>query len=263
MNTVETTLNEGIFTICLSRAKQFNALNWDMLENLRDTVASIKPNRSVRCVVIEGKGDNFMAGGDIVYFSTLEHLDAAERKQKFNELISEVHRLVQDLAELPVPVIAKVRGAAAGFGISLVAGCDLAIGSRDSFYTSAYNLLGVSPDGGSTYYIPRTVGLKKAMEIVLTSKRYNADEAVQLGLINEAVDEENLDAAVEKLARSIVKSARKAVTNSKRLVRQSLQNDLQEQLKSEQEYFLECADDPDFSEGIRAFVEKRKANFAS
>lgn len=261
MSPVEITSQAGIFTICLARPKQFNALNWEMLDQLSETVSSIESSQEVRCVVIEGKGDNFMAGGDIVYFHSLLDLSVTERREKFNGLITEVHKLVQRMAELPVPVIAKVRGAAAGFGISLVAGCDLAIGSRNSFYTSAYNLLGVSPDGGSTYYIPRSVGLKKAMEVVLTSKRYSADEAMKMGLINEVVDDKNLDSAVDRVAKNITKSSRTAVTNAKHLVRESLQNDLAAQLNAEQVKFLDCAVTDDFSEGINAFVEKRSPKF--
>lgn len=261
MNSVETHLQDGIFTITLSRPKQFNALNWDMLNGLDEAVQFIERSTDVRCVVIEGKGDNFMAGGDIVYFHDLIDTEAVEKRKIFSELISTVHQLVERLADLPVPVIAKVRGAAAGFGISLVAGCDLAIGTKNSFYTSAYNLLGTSPDGGSTFYMPRSVGMKKAMEIALLTKRYSADEALEIGLINQVVDDEDLNDTVGKVAYQIAKSAHLAVSNAKRLIRQSFQNNLNSQLKLEQELFLDCAGSDDFAEGVRAFVEKRPANF--
>ena len=261
MNPVETNLKDGVFTITLSRPKQFNALNWDMLNGLDKAVEIIEGISDVRCVIIEGKGDNFMAGGDIVYFHDLIDTEADEKRKIFSELISAVHQLVERLAALPVPVIAKVRGAAAGFGISLVAGCDLAIGTNNSFYTSAYNLLGTSPDGGSTFYMPRSVGMKKAMEIALLTKRYSADEALEIGLINQVVDDEDLNATVGKIANQIAKSARLAVSNAKKLIRQSFQNDLNSQLKLEQELFLDCAGSDDFAEGVRAFVEKRPPNF--
>ena len=261
MNSVETHLQDGIFTITLSRPKQFNALNGDMLNGLDKAVQSIEGSSEVRCVVIEGEGDNFMAGGDIVYFHDLIDAESDEKRKIFGELISSVHQLVERLANLPVPVIAKVRGAAAGFGISLVVGCDLAIGTKNSFYTSAYNLLGTSPDGGSTFYLPRSVGMKKAMEIVLLTKRYNADEALEIGLINQVVDDEDLNAAVERVTNQIAKSARLAVSNAKRLTRQSFQKNLNNQLKLEQELFLDCAVSDDFAEGVRAFVEKRPPNF--
>lgn len=263
MDVVETNLENGIYSIILSRPKQFNALNWDMLLQFTEAVNSIENDHRVRCVVIEGKGANFMAGGDIVFFHGLLDSDTDEMKRQFSKLISQVHVLVEQMAELPVPVIAKVRGAAAGFGISLVAGCDLAIGADDSFYTSAYNLLGTSPDGGSTFYLPRSVGMKKAIEIVLTSKRYSAEEALKMGLISDIATDAELDAKVDKTARFIAKSARAAVRNAKRLVQQSFQQDLSAQLKLEQELFLDCAVSDDFKEGVRAFVEKRNAKFKS
>ena len=179
----------------------------------------------------------------------------------FNQLISSVHILVERLAALPVPVIASVRGAAAGFGISLVAGCDLAIASDNSFYTSAYNLLGTSPDGGSTYYLPRSVGSKKAMEIILLTKRYSAEEALQMGLINSVVDDDKLESETRATAQIIANSARIAVSSAKRMVHQSLQNDLNNQLQTELRNFLKCAVSQDFTEGVRAFVEKRKPKF--
>ncbi len=261
MSPVETNMKDGVFTITLSRPKQYNALNWEMLNQLRDAIASTDGNDQIRCVVIEGKGDNFMAGGDIVYFNNLIESSVDEKRRQFSRLISEVHRLVEMVAESPIPFIAKVRGAAAGFGISLVAGCDLAFGSRNSFYTSAYNLLGTSPDGGSTFYLPRSVGMKKAMEIVLTTNRYSAPKAVEIGLINDVIDADKLDIVIKDVASQISKSARRAVANTKSLIRQSLDNDLGRQLQLEQEYFLECAVSNDFAEGVRAFVEKRAAYF--
>ncbi len=261
MMPVDTKIRDGVFTITLSRPKQFNALNLEMLNQLMEVVSLIEENCAVRCVVIEGAGDNFMAGGDIAYFYQLVDADIKEKEQKFSSMITEVHQLIEKLANLSVPVVAKIRGAAAGFGISLVAGCDLAYGAKSSFYTSAYHALGTSPDGGSTYFIPRVAGMKKAMEVMLTAKRYSAEQAVELGLINSAVDDEQLDSIVTEVAQQITNSARIAVANTKKLIRLSFQNNLHEQLLCEQKFFLECAISNDFTEGIRAFVEKRTANF--
>lgn len=262
MSAVNTSFNDGIFEITLNRPKQLNALNRDMLEQLLEVTAQVETNDDVRCVIIRGEGNHFMAGGDIVFFHQSINESNEYKLGMFNQLISNVHILVERLAELPVPVIASVRGAAAGFGISLVAGCDLAIASNNSFYTSAYNLLGTSPDGGSTYYLPRSVGSKKAMEIILLTKRYTAEEALQMGLINSVVDDRRLESETRAIAQVIAKSARNAVSSAKRMVRQSLQNDLNNQLQTELQNFLKCAVSQDFTEGVRAFVEKRKPKFA-
>ncbi|MDE0308854.1 MAG: enoyl-CoA hydratase-related protein [Acidiferrobacterales bacterium] len=262
MNAVFAETHEGVCHIRLNRPKQFNALNHDLLEGLAKVIDEIRDASDVRCAVLRGEGANFMAGGDIHYFHELRNLDRAAKTDAFNSLISRVHVLVENIAALPVPVIASVRGAAAGFGISLVAGCDLAIASENSFFTSAYNLLGTSPDGGSTYYLPRSVGMKKSMEVTLLTKRYSAREALEMGLINMVVEDSALDDTVASTAATIVNSASKAVANAKRLIRQSFDNDLSTQLNCELNSFLECMAEDDFFEGVAAFVEKRRPRFA-
>jgi len=260
-DTVHHTTANGISTITMNRPKQLNALNGEMLGRLHQAVNNIcKHKEQVRCVVIQGEGRHFMAGGDIAYFQTLM---GQSQEELFHELISSLHRLVMRLAELPVPVIAKVRGAAAGFGISLVAGCDLAVASRDAFFTSAYNLLGTSPDGGSTYYLPRTVNMKKTMEIMLLTQRYSAQDALEMGLINQIADDDAaLDEQVTKMTANIANSSKLAVKNTKILIRRSYENSLEMQLVLEQKCFLESAMTSDFSEGVNAFVEKRKPDFS-
>lgn len=262
MNSVVTDNTEGVYRIHMNRPKQFNALNREMLEGLTEATSEARQDSSVRCIVLSGEGANFMAGGDIQYFYELRNLDRDGKIDAFNSLISDVHEFVENMASLPVPVIASVRGAAAGFGISLVAGSDLAIASNNSFFTSAYNLLGTSPDGGSTYYLPRSVGMKKSMEITLLTKRYNAQEALQMGLVNMVVEDDDLENATATAAATIVGSARAAVANAKLLIRQSFNNDMKSQLKSELDSFLECVAEDDFFEGVAAFVEKRRPQFA-
>ena len=261
MSAVETNLENGIFEITLNRPKQLNALNWEMITQLNEIADEIEQNSNVRCVVLKGRGDHFMAGGDIMFFHELLDMDDEIKTNEFNTLISSVHDFIEKMAKLPVPVVASIRGAAAGFGISLVAGSDLAIASNKSFYTSAYNLLGTSPDGGSTYYLPRTLSTKKAMEIVLLTKRYSSDEALEMGLVNQVVNDSELDGETAAVAQTIARSAKVAVRNAKQLIRQSFQHDLNSQLKSELDNFLKCVATDDFSEGIRAFVQKRKPDF--
>ncbi len=261
MDTVLVSATDGIVELTLNRPKQLNALNWEMITSLNTTIDMIGKDSSARCVVLKGAGNHFMAGGDIAYFHTLLDLDEHARVATFSKLISAVHQFVNKAAELPIPVIASVQGAAAGFGISLVAGCDLAIATETSIFTSAYSHLGTSPDGGSTYYLPRIVGLKKAMEIVLLSERLDAQTALDIQLINKIVKESELDSATTKIARTIASSARLSVCNAKHLIRSSLQNDLSSQLNMELENFLGCVATADFAEGVRAFVDKRKPNF--
>ena len=263
MDAVLTSVSGGVCEITLNRPKYLNALNFDLIGNLTETIDMIESDRSIKCAVIKGAGDHFMAGGDITYFKTLMDLDDETKKEKFSGLIEDVHVFVERMANMEVPVIASVRGAAAGFGISLVSGCDLAIASETSFFTSAYNFLGTSPDGGSTFYLPRSVGMKKTMELVLLSERIGPETAMQIGLVNRVVKDADLEQATEEVAKRIVKSARMATANAKFLVRNSFENDLSGQLNLELDKFLECALTDDFREGVDAFLTKRKPDFQS
>ncbi len=260
-DSIQTRWNGDCLEIRFNRPKQLNALNVDLLESLAQAVAQAKQSATVRCVILQGEGDHFMAGGDIAYFHELLELPHDLRTERFRSLIARVHSVVEDLANLPVPVIASVRGAAAGFGLSLVAGCDLAIASDTAFFTSSYNLLGTSPDGGSTYYAGRALGLKKAMEVMLTAKRYDAAAALEMGLVNRIAADDALEAETAKLALEIACSAARAVAHTKRLIRHSCQSSLSAQLQMEADLFLECAQTDDFSEGVRAFMSKRKPRF--
>ncbi len=253
--------NGNCFEIRFNRPKQLNALNVDLLECLVQAVAQAKESETLRCVVLQGEGEHFMAGGDIAYFHELLKLPHEVQIDRFRSLIARVHSVVEDLASLPVPVIASVRGAAAGFGLSLVAGCDLAVASETAFFTSSYNLLGTSPDGGSTYYAGQALGFKKAMEVMLTAKRYDAAAALEMGLVNQIAADDALEAGTAQLAFEIAQSAARAVTHTKRLIRHACQNSLAAQLRMETDLFLECIQTDDFAEGVQAFMNKRKPRF--
>ena len=154
-----------------------------------------------------------------------------------------------------------MHGAVAGFGLSLMCACDLAIAAESSYFTSAYRHLGLTPDGGASYTLPRLIGLKKAMEIVLLGERFDAAEALRLGLVNRVVAETELDAATRQLAITLATGPVLALRNGKRLVNQALSQSLSVQLNSEAESFGACSATEDFAEGVRAFLDKRTPRF--
>ena len=162
---------------------------------------------------------------------------------------------------MPHVVIARIQGAVAGFGLSLVCACDLAIAAEDAYFTSAYRQLALTPDGGLTFALPRIVGLRKALEILLLSERLDAAEALRLGLVNKVVAPEALDRAVADWATSLADGPALALRNVKRLARQSLDHTLSEQLQAEATSFAQCATTPDFAAGVRAFIAKRRPRF--
>lgn len=255
--------SDGIVELTFNRPKFLNALNLDMINQLNEVMDELEQDSKLRVVILKGTGNHFMAGGDIAYFHELLNLDMEAQVAAFTDLISRVHRFVVRCAQLPVPTVASVRGAAAGFGISAVAGTDLAVASENAMFTSAYCYLGTSPDGGSTYYLPRAMGMKKAMEVVLLSERLNAETAREIGLVNKVVADSELENATLAIAQTFVRSAPTATSNAKQLIRRSFARELEQQLHSELDCFLECVRTPNFAEGVRAFVEKRRPEFSN
>jgi len=250
-----------IVAVTLNRPKSLNALDGEMLDALQDMFTRLEADLSVRAVVIRGAGDHFMAGGDIKFFHQSLDLPPEERRRRYELFVGRVHPTVTSIRRMRAPVIASVRGAAAGFGLSLVMACDLALASEDAYFTLAYSLIGTSPDGSGTYHLPRTVGIKRAMEIALLADRFDAKKALELGLINRVVPAAELDAATAALAERIAAGPTNAYGATKRLLNRSLANTLEAQLQAEAESFAACAATEDFKEGIRAFVEKRQARF--
>jgi 2-(1,2-epoxy-1,2-dihydrophenyl)acetyl-CoA isomerase len=247
--------------ITLNRPQALNALNADMVEDLAGVVRQVAGDSKIGALVIKGSGGHFMAGGDIRMFAGKLGLSPADRRRELIELIEKVHALVLDIQNLDVPTVASVQGAAVGFGMSLVMLCDLAVASEQAYFNLAYASLGVSPDGSGTYYLPRIVGPKRAMEIALLAERFDARVALSLGLVNRVFPDSELDAQTTALAERLAAGPRLAYSNTKRLLARSLASTLADQLQREAQGFADCAATSDFTEGVRAFLERRRPQF--
>jgi len=202
-----------------------------------------------------------MAGGDLQTFASQLSMEPSDRQRFFERMIERLHASIELLHRMPHPVIASVHGAVAGFGLSLMCACDLVVASDDAFFASAYRHIGLTPDGGGTWSLPRIVGLRKALEILLLAERLDAQQALSIGLVNKVVPAAERDAVVTAWAESIARAPVTAVRNAKRLVRASLNASLSQQLGAEAASFAQCAATEDFAEGISAFLEKRKPRF--
>ena len=256
-------VNRGgaIATVILNRPQVLNALNGEMLEAMQDVFTRLEADAAVRAVILKGAGEHFMAGGDIKFFHAGLELPPAERRRQFEAFVHKVHPTIETIRRMSAPVIASVHGAAAGFGMSLVMATDLAIAAEDAYFTLAYALIGTSPDGSGTYHLPRVVGMKKAMELALLADRFDAKTALQIGLVNRVVPAAELEAATTALAERLAAGPTHAYGNTKRLLNRALASTLESQLQAEAESFADCAATDDFTEGVRAFVEKRKPRF--
>ncbi|PIE00476.1 MAG: enoyl-CoA hydratase [Thiothrix nivea] len=259
---VSLSVEEHIATLTLNRPEVLNTLNDEMAYALQERTAQVAEDNAVRCLVIQGAGGHFMAGGDIGYFAGCIDIPPAERHAEISRIIETIHDAIRSIRLMHKPVVASVSGAVAGFGMSLLAACDLAVAADNTKFASAYCQLGISPDGGGTFFLPRLVGDKRAREIMFLGERLTAQEALQLGLVNQVVATEKLQSATAALVKRLVKGPQQALIKSKLLLNQSLNNTLEAQLLLEQQNFAECAVTTDFEEGIRAFMEKRIPQFA-
>lgn len=261
MTDVLTEIHDGVATVTLNRPDVLNALSPDMARELHHALAGVSREESVRCVLLRGAGQAFMAGGDITFFKrALPELEAG-KVEGLDTIFEHVHGIVIALRSIPVPVIGVLHGAVAGFGVSLAAACDLTVAAQGTRFTLAYCHIGTSPDGASSYLLPRVVGLKKAMELALLGDRFDAREALELGLLNKVVPETDIETAVNEWVGRFLAGPRFAYGRTKALLYGSLDNTFEEQIRLEEQAFKQCACTPDFAEGVTAFTEKRKARF--
>ncbi|HEY2818169.1 MAG TPA: enoyl-CoA hydratase-related protein [Casimicrobiaceae bacterium] len=259
--TVIVDCTDRVATVTLNRPTVRNALDFEMMDALVSNLTRLAEDASLRVIVLRGAGDHFMAGGDVRAFAERIDQPAAHRGEYFGRSIQRLHAAIEALQRMPHAVIARVQGAVAGFGFSLLCACDLAVAADDAYFASAYRNLALTPDGGLTFALPRIVGLRKALEILLLSQRLDATAALQLGLVNKVVPAAELDSVVAAWAISLATGPPLALRNVKRLARQSFDRTLSEQLHAEALSFAACAATTDFAEGVRAFIEKRKPRF--
>ncbi len=260
-STVLTDIQDGVATVTLNRPEVLNALNPAMGHALREVLEKLEHDDAVRCVVVRGAGEHFMAGGDVTFFRDSLPALADREGEAFADIFADVHGAIRILRRMSKPVVASVHGAAAGFGVSLVAACDLAMAAEDTVFTLAYCHIGASPDGGSTYFLPRIIGLKRTLELVFLGERCDAQRALSMGLVNRVVPASELEEATQALAAQLAAGPARAYAHAKALVNTSLASTLDEQLDAEQASFISCAATADFAEGVRAFCEKRKPRF--
>lgn len=262
MADLEVSIADGIATVTMNRPEARNALSMDMRALMRTAMHELEYDDAVRCVVLTGAGDHFMAGGDVKGMH--EYLGTASESEiqaYFVNRIHDLHPIMFSMRRMPKPIIAKVRGAAAGAGVSMAAACDMVVSAESAFYTLAYVHIGTTPDASSSFHLPRAVGIKKAIEMTMLGDRHTAQQMADAGLVNFVVPDADLDAETDKLATRLANGPTFVLGQGKRLMYRSLENEFESQLQFEAECFAECAKREDYREGVNAFVEKRKAKF--
>ena len=246
----------GIAEIVFNRPEALNAISQKLAERFLVRCRQIEADKECRAVVIRASGRAFMAGGDLSLF--YRDFDRAEATAA--SLITTMNAALHVLVSLAQPVVAVLHGPVAGAGMSIAMACDLAMASSDTVFSFAYSLVGASPDVGLSWSLPRMVGLRRALGMALLGDTWNAEQALQLGIVNRVVDKEELEEATKKLSARLACGPTIAFGETKRLMRTSFNRELNEQLAAELNAFQRCARTHDFVEGVSAFMERRKSS---
>lgn len=251
---IKVTLSEGIATVLLDRADKLNALSGEMYHELAEAFRRLNEDDAVRVVLLTGAGRAFCAGGDVGSMGGYDVVSGRKRSKGHQQMILALHHLEK-------PVIAAVRGPAAGIGASMALACDLIVASDTAYLLMAFKNVGIPPDGGAIYFLTQHLGLARAKEIVYSARKLPAAEAKDMGLISKVVPDAQLETAALELAREIAGSATYALTLAKRMFQYMYVPTLEQLLEMEVLAISGARMTEDHVEGVTAFKEKRKPKF--
>ncbi|NML43340.1 enoyl-CoA hydratase [Ramlibacter sp. G-1-2-2] len=254
-------VEDGVARLTFNRPEARNAASPEMLEALLAFLLRAEEDRRIRCIVLAGAGEHFMAGGDIRSFAQYAQLEPAQRRQAVEARVAKNTYLFNVLQRIPQPVIAMVHGTAAGAGVGFAVGCDLVVAGRSAGFQLAHVNIGACPDGGTSWFLPRAIGSKRAMAMALLGERLDATSALAQGLVSHVVDDAELETFTLALAHRLARGPAIALAQAKALIHRSLGSTLAEQLAAEARGMGAAAASEDFLEGPRAFLEKRKPVF--
>ncbi len=249
-------VHNGVLRITLNRPERLNALTDTMRHELIDAFTRAGTEDEARVVVLTGAGRGFCSGADLAAV-----LESGEPVDFGQALRTTYNPLVIQMRSLPKPIIAAVNGVAAGAGMSLALACDLRIAAESASFIQAFVKIGLVPDSGSTWLLPRLVGLTRAMELMVSGRKVEAVEALEMGLVNRIVPDEELVGAVAKLAQEYASAPTRAIGLIKQAVDYALDHRLVEALEQEAELQAQAGKTADHVEGVAAFLEKRAAQF--
>jgi len=251
-----TVSNEGgIVTILLNRPEKLNALVGHMRRDLAEVLERATSDRSARVIVIKGAGRGFCAGADIEYMAELMKRDDVE---EFERLLGAGRRVLMAIRQMGKPVVASIGGPAYGAGFNLALACDIRIGGESATFSQSFVKVGLHPDWGGTYFLPRAVPTNIACEMFFLGDSINAEQALRFGILNRMVPDQDLEAETLKIAERLRSAPQNSIAAAKRAVYMSDSSDLEEMLQYETEAQLACFESGDARERVRAFLEKRE-----
>ena len=249
------TAQNGIMTLKLNRPEVFNSFNKKMALALQNALDNAKEDNSIRAIIITGEGKAFCAGQDLA-----EATDPTGPELK-SIVKDHYNPIIEKIRNLDKPVIAAVNGVAAGAGANIALACDITIAKKSASFIQAFSKIGLIPDSGGTFFLPRIIGNQKALALMITGDKITAEQAEQMNMIYKTVDDEQFEDEIFKFANQIASMPTKGIALTKKAVNESYLNNLTQQLKLEEELQTIAGQTYDFKEGVQAFLEKRKPIF--
>ena len=245
----------GIRTLMLNRPEVYNSFNREMALALQMALEAAQADRDVRCIVLTGAGKAFSAGQD------LNEVVDPEGPEMRTIVGQHYNPIIRQLRTIEKPVIAAVNGVAAGAGANIALACDIVVARQSASFVQAFSKIGLIPDSGGTFTLPRLIGLQRASALMMLGEKVSADDAMAMGMIYKSVPDETFDAAISALAGQLAQMPTRGLGLTKKALNASLSNDLQSQLAVEEELQFQAGSTHDYQEGVRAFLEKRKPVF--
>jgi 2-(1,2-epoxy-1,2-dihydrophenyl)acetyl-CoA isomerase len=255
-NSIELKIENKIAFITLNRPDVFNSFNREMALSMQETLDNCANDTNVRAIVITGNGKAFCAGQD------LKEVTDPNLNPGFRKILEEHYNpIIQKIRNIEKPIIGAVNGVAAGAGANIALACDIVLASENASFIQAFSKIGLVPDSAGTFFLPRLIGFQKASALMMLGDKVSAHEAEKLGMVYKVIATENFIDEVTKLAETIAQMPTKAIGLTKRLLNQSMTNNLEQQLALESNLQIEASSSNDYKEGVTAFVEKRKPEF--
>lgn len=253
--TIKKAIKNGVCRLTLNRPEVFNSFNRDMALELQKCLDECVDDNSIRVVVLTGEGRAFCAGQDLG-----EVVDPNGPELK--NIISEHYNpIIRKITSLNKPIVAAVNGVAAGAGANIALACDITIAKKSASFIQAFSKIGLIPDSGGTYFLPRLIGLQKAMGLMMTGEKVSAEDAEKMNMIYKCIEDDAFEDEVNNFALNIASMPTYGLGLTKKAVLEGLSNDLKTQLEVEEKYQTIAGSSKDFEEGVNAFLEKRKPIF--
>ncbi len=255
-NSIELKIENNVAWISLNRPEVFNSFNREMALSLQEKLDECNNNQAVRSIVLTGNGKAFCAGQD------LKEVTDPELNPGFRKILEEHYNpIIQRIRTIEKPIVAAVNGVAAGAGANIALACDIVVASEHASFIQAFSKIGLVPDSAGTFFLPRLIGFQKASALMMLGDKVTAPEALSIGMIYKLYPVATFEEEVKAIAENLAQMPTKAIGLTKRLLNQSMTNNLEQQLALESDLQIEANSSNDYKEGVTAFVEKRKPEF--